>query len=100
MPAPEVVVEDDAHGVRFCVRVSPRAARSAVLGVHDGALKLSLTAPPVEGAANRALCAWLAKELGVAKRAVRVVAGERSKLKTVHVAGISASAVHALYEGT
>lgn len=88
------LIERDG-GTSFEVRVAPRASREAVLGVHDGALKVSLTAPPVEGAANDALLRLLAKALGVPRRAVSVLHGERGRLKTVRVEGVSAQAVRA-----
>jgi hypothetical protein len=91
-----LTVTTHEDGVRFRVKVAPRAAREAIAGEHDGALKVSLTAPPVEGEANQALCALLAKRLGVAKRAVTIVQGQSAKLKTVNVAGVSAAAVQAL----
>jgi uncharacterized protein len=92
----ELVVHEESGVVRFAVRVSPRASREAFAGVHDGALKVSLTAPPVEGAANAALVALFAKALGVPKRAVRIVAGESSRTKRVEVEGVSADRVRAL----
>ena len=54
-----------AGGCRFGVRVQPRAARNEIVGVQDAALKVRLTAPPVEGQANAALVAFLAEQLGV-----------------------------------
>lgn len=75
----------------FDVRVAPRASRDAVQGIHDGALKVALTAPPVEGAANAALCKLIAKTLGVPKRAVTIVRGETSRNKSVHVQGVRPS---------
>jgi uncharacterized protein (TIGR00251 family) len=84
------------ESVSFRVKVAPRASRSAIQGLHAGALKVSLTAPPVEGAANQALCELLAKQLGVAKRAVEIVQGQSARLKTVRVTGVSAEAVLAL----
>lgn len=91
-----LIVTSLADCVRFRVKVAPRAAREAIGGEHDGALKVSLTAPPVEGEANQALCTLLAKRLGVAKRDVTIVQGQSSKLKTVSVAGVSAEAIQAL----
>lgn len=82
--------------VDFDVRVAPRASRAAILGVHDGALKIALTAPPVDGEANAALVAFLAKALGVPKSAVVIVRGERGRSKTLRVAGVDAAAVAAL----
>lgn len=78
------------------VRVAPRASRAAIVGVHAGALKVALTAPPVDGAANAALIELLADELGVPKRAVEITRGERSKNKTVRVTGVTAEQVRAL----
>lgn len=72
----------------FGVRVLPRSSRSEVVGEHDGALKVKLTAPPVGGAANRELVRLLAKELGVPKGAVRIVGGEASRTKRVAVTGV------------
>ncbi|HEX7480651.1 MAG TPA: DUF167 domain-containing protein [Polyangiales bacterium] len=89
-------LKEDAQGVSFSVRVSPRASRSAVTGLHDSALKVSLAAPPVDGEANAELCALLAKCLHVPKRAVSVLQGERGKSKVVRVLGVTRQAVLAL----
>jgi uncharacterized protein len=90
----ELKVHQD--GVSFGVRVSPRASRSAVTGLHDGALKVSLAAPPVDGEANAELIALLSKALGVPKRAVTIAQGDKGKSKVVRVAGVDAQAVLAL----
>ncbi len=79
--------------VIFRVRVVPRSSRSAVLGVFEGALKVSLTAPPVQGAANTALIKLLSQLLDVPKSAIAITQGERSKNKTVRIDGIEAKAV-------
>lgn len=71
------------------VRVIPRAGTSGLAGTRGDALLVRLNAPPVEGAANKALVELLARELGVAKRAVTMVSGERSRQKRVRVEGIS-----------
>ncbi len=78
------------------VHVVPRAARSAVLGVHDGRLKLSLRAPPVDGEANQALIAFFAEALGVPRRHVALIRGEKSRQKTLAITGVSADQVRAL----
>jgi uncharacterized protein len=83
-------------GVRFAVRVQPRASRSSVEGVRDGALRVRLTAPPVDGAANEALVALLAGVLGVGRRSVRVVRGTTSRSKLVEVDGIGRGEVERL----
>ena len=91
------VVDARAAGrVRFAVRVQPRASRTEVVGVHGGALKVRLRAPPVDGAANEALVDYLAEQLGVPRRAVRVVAGAASRAKTVEVDGADAGRVRGL----
>lgn len=92
----DLVVEERDGAVRFTVRVSPRASREAILGVHDGALKVALTAPPVDGAANAALIALLAKKLGVPKGGVRIASGESSRTKVVSVEGSSVGDVRGL----
>lgn len=89
-------VREDEEGVRFAVRVSPRASRGAIVGLHGEALKVSLAAPPVEGQANAALCELLAKALKVPKSNVHIVQGERSRTKTVRVSGVRAADVRAL----
>lgn len=85
-----------ARGVRFDVRVQPRASRSEVAGEQEGALRVRLAAPPVNGAANDALVELLAKLLHVAKRDVRIVAGATSRRKLVEVDGVTAEQVIAL----
>jgi uncharacterized protein len=80
-------------GVRFAVRVQPRASRSEIVGVHGDAMKIRLSAPPVDGAANEALIELIAEVLGVGRRAVRIVSGESSRSKVVEVEGVTAAAV-------
>ena len=76
------------------IRVVPRASRDELAGFDDtGRLKVRLTAPPVNGAANRALVKLLAKKLGVARGAVTVVRGETSRNKLVEIDGLSDDAV-------
>lgn len=73
----------------FAVRVVPRASRSEIVGALDGALRVRVAAPPVEGAANEELARTLARALGVASRAVEITSGHASKTKLVRVAGAS-----------
>jgi uncharacterized protein (TIGR00251 family) len=88
-----VTVRDGGDSVRFAVRVQPRASRSEIVGVHGDAMKIRLSAPPVDGAANDALIELLAGALGVARRAVRVVSGASSRSKVVEVEGVTVVAV-------
>jgi uncharacterized protein (TIGR00251 family) len=71
------------------VRVTPRARRNALGHMEDGVLAVRLAAPPVEGAANKALIAFLAETFGISKSAVRVESGERSRRKRVRIAGLT-----------
>ncbi len=71
------------------VRVVPRASREEISVLDGGAFKVKLTAPPVEGKANQALKHFLSQKLGVAKRDVEIVTGERSRIKTVRIIGLS-----------
>jgi len=73
-------------GVLLQVSVVPNAKRTEVDGLHDGALRVRLAAPPIEGRANEALVAWLAKSLGVPKRDVVLLRGEASRRKQVAIA--------------
>jgi hypothetical protein len=85
----DLVVRSVPDGLRFDVRVTPRASRTAVDGVRDGRLVVRVTAPPVDAAANAAVIALLADALGVAKRKVTLVTGERSRTKGLVVAGVT-----------
>ncbi len=84
-------------GVTLSVRVTPRARKNEVAGIQAGALKVKLAAPPVEGAANAALCVFLAEQLGVRKAAVTLIAGQTSRLKVVRVEGVTVEQVQALW---
>ena len=74
-------------GIILSVRVMPRASRDAIEGEYQGALKVRLTAPPVDDRANDALIRLLAERLNVPRSAVRIVAGEKSRTKRVEIAG-------------
>ena len=85
--------------VRFAVRLAPRSSSNRVDGVVDGALKIHVTAPAVEGAANAALVELLADVLRVARRDVRIVAGATGRRKLVVVDGVDQEAVIARWPG-
>lgn len=71
------------------VWVQPRASRDGVAGLQGGALKVRLTAPPVDGEANEALVRFLAGRLGVARSAVTLVRGQTSRRKTLRIEGLT-----------
>jgi uncharacterized protein (TIGR00251 family) len=75
-------------GVSFYVQVQPRSSRDAIEGEHADALKIRLTAPPVDDRANEALVQLLVERLNVPRAAVRIVAGEKSRRKRVVVTGV------------
>ena len=78
------------NGIRFKVRVQPRSSKNQIVGDTEGALKVKLTAPPVEGEANQALIAYLATVFKVAKRDIVLAKGELSRHKIVEIKGITA----------
>ena len=82
------------------MRLTPRGGVDRVDGVgEDGALRVRVAAPPVDSAANEALCRLLARELGVARGGVRIVTGATARRKVVAVVGIEAPAVRSRWPG-
>ncbi len=71
------------------VKVQPNSSKSGISGIFDGALKVSLNSPPVEGKANDELIKYLSKFLHIPKRNIEIVQGERGRIKTVKIEGIS-----------
>ena len=76
-------------GAAFPVRVVPRASKNAISGRHGDAVKIRLTAPPVEGAANQALVDFLAQALAVRKNQIEILSGHASRDKIVCVVGLT-----------
>ncbi len=90
---------DEPGAVVLEILVQPRASRTRALGEHDGRLKVQLAAPPVDGAANAALVAFLADALAVRKSDVAILRGETGRRKTVRVAGVTAARAAAALGG-
>jgi len=88
-----IPIKESPAGATFAVKVHPRAKRNAVSGEVGDALKVSLTAPPVEGKANAACVEFLAEVLSVPKSSVSIAAGAGSRQKVIRVAGLSADQV-------
>lgn len=85
---------DERDGAVFLrVRVQPKAARNAVLIEPDGRVRVALTAPPVDDAANKALCELVASRLGLPRRLVTLAGGQKSRDKVLRIEGASAAAV-------
>lgn len=85
-----------AGAVTLDVLVQPRASRGKLGPVHDGRLKVSVTAPPVDGEANAAVIELFAKQLGIARGAIEVIAGASSRRKTLRITGVTAAQIEAL----
>jgi uncharacterized protein (TIGR00251 family) len=88
-----IPIRDTAAGVTFAVKVQPRAKKNAITGELGDALKLALTAPPVDGRANDACIEFFANLLDVPRSSVTIASGETSRRKIVRVAGLSADDV-------
>ena len=76
-------------GCTLAVRVHPGARRNAITGIHDGALKVSLTTPPTDGRANAALIAFLAEALHIPRAAITLVTGATTRTKTLHLEALT-----------
>lgn len=79
--------QQDGEDLLLTLFVQPRSSRNRICGLHEGGLKISLTSPPVDGAANDDCCRFLAKQLGVPRSAVKIVTGERSRHKRLKIKG-------------
>ncbi len=75
----------------FAVRVIPKSSKSEIVGEMDGALKVKINAPPIDGAANAELIKILAKHFGVAKSAIEILKGQTSKTKQIKIVGARAA---------
>ena len=99
MNAP-ITFRETPDGCTLPVRVHPGARTNAVTGVHDGALKISLTTPPTDGRANDALMAFLAERLRLPRSRISLVSGATSRSKTLRITGKSAAEVRAALDPT
>ncbi len=88
MPQPEI--QEDEEGVVLVAKIVPGSSKTALAGLLDRMVKVKVAAPPERGKANECLIAFLAKQLGVRKNAVRIVAGQTNPVKHVRIDGISA----------
>jgi len=87
---------EEGRGLTFAVRVVPRASRSEIAGEYNGALRVRIAAPPVEGAANRELIKVLAKSFKLPQNAVEIVSGANAKNKIVRIRGANAARLEQL----
>ena len=95
MAVSPISVRETSAGAVFHIRVVPRASRREVAGVQGDALKLRITAAPVEGKANEECIRLLSELLGVKKAQVTIIAGHTARTKTVSVEGLKAADITA-----
>jgi uncharacterized protein (TIGR00251 family) len=88
-----IAIRESGGGVTFAVKVHPRAKKNAISGELGDALKLSLTAPPIDGKANQACVEFLAKLLKVPRDSVTIASGQTGRNKVIRVSGLSAEEV-------
>lgn len=91
-----MITRSTPGGCTLSVRVHPGARRNAISGIHDGALKVSLTTPPTDSRANEALIAFLATRLNIPRRSIELITGATSRSKTLRLTGIPAAEAETL----
>lgn len=87
-----IPLHETAKGITFAVKVQPRARKNAITGTVGDALKLALTAPPVEGRANQAVIEFFAELFAIPRSSVTIASGESSRNKVIRIAGVSKGA--------
>lgn len=86
-------IREQNGGVVFSIRVVPRASKTEIVGEMEGAVKVRIASPPVDGAANGEVVKLFSKTMGVAKSSVEIVAGHASKAKQIRINGVTAEEV-------
>jgi len=84
---------------KITVKLQPRASKNEIIGFKEGMLWLRVTAPPVENKANIALIELIAEELGIRKSAIQLVAGDKSRIKTIKIEGVTETEIYAKFKG-
>ena len=92
-------LREEADGVSFEVQVQPRSSRAEINGVQDGALRVRLTAPPVDGAANRQCIELLSRKMKIPKRAIRIASGASARRKRLKVLGMGIEELKSILGG-
>ncbi|MGC2449006.1 MAG: DUF167 domain-containing protein [Candidatus Sulfotelmatobacter sp.] len=94
-----IAIKETDRGITFAIRVHPRAKKNAITGELGDILKLSLTAPPIEGRANEACVEFFAKLLKVPRSSVTIASGQTSRNKVIRVTGLSIQQVRERLRG-
>jgi uncharacterized protein (TIGR00251 family) len=81
-------IKSNKTGIQFTAVIQPRASRNQIIGIHNHSLKIKLTSPPVDGAANQACIKFLAKAFGISPSRIDIVKGETSKNKIIQIEGM------------
>lgn len=81
-------IKPNKAGIQFSAAIQSRASRNQILGIHNHCLKIKLTSPPVDGAANQACIKFLAKTFGISPSRISIIKGETSKNKTIQFEGM------------
>ncbi|MBF0120489.1 MAG: YggU family protein [Desulfobacterales bacterium] len=76
-------IQENSEGITFKVFVQPKASKNEIVGIHGDALKIKITAPPVDGSANKMCIEYLSKYLGTKKSSLKIVSGETSRTKYI-----------------
>jgi uncharacterized protein (TIGR00251 family) len=84
-----ITIKNSSDGITFTLRVVPRSSRCEITGIQNEALKLKITAPPVEGKANEECIRFLSDKLGIKRNRITIKAGHKSKNKTIAISGIT-----------
>lgn len=77
------------EGVQISLYIQPNASKTEIIGEHNGSLKIKIKAPPVEGKANDEVVAFLSKVLGISKRNIDILKGDKSREKKVLIRGVA-----------
>ncbi len=91
MPEPQFKINPCENGIRFSAVIQPRSSQNEISGIYNQSLKIRLTSPPVDGAANKTCIKFIAKWLELSPSQVHIVAGLSNKNKTIEINGIDES---------
>ena len=87
------IISVKSEYVELAVSVIPRSSRCEIAGIHNNALRVKLTSPPVDNEANIQCCEFIAKKLGIARRQVVIIRGQTSRRKVLRIEGVSEETV-------
>lgn len=86
-----IEIQELKDGITFSIRVQPRSSKNEILGIQSGKLKIKLTSPPVENAANQLCIKLLSQWMGVSKSKIRIISGLKSRNKKIRIDGLNKS---------